>query len=340
MKKIKHFKSINISDQQLWKESIKHMRISQCLYPGCKNKDIIKSHALQNNGIISKLSENNQVCMPIISRGTTAPLDKRFGKELGLIGKNKATTFTGFCKEHDDKLFSRIEKKEWIPDGPSLFLFTYRTICSELQTKQELVKRIDYIRDKKFINVNKLPSYERKDYQLYKLAISDLLRVKTKFDFYLKNKNTEIPIAGTVWNMPKANFAISGYYIPYYDFDGKLLNNRFGKIDYPIFVNILPYRNMTLVLLIVYKEDYEEIYRDDFKKIESLSLTQKEIFLTNVSIKSSDNLIINPKSARKLNSKQVKIIEGVNNDEDIGLEVLTHSPAIYLENKGLNLFEI
>ena len=140
--------------------------------------------------------------------------------------------------------------------------------------------------------------------------------------------------------MPKANFAISGYYIPYYDFDGKLLNNRFGKIDYPIFVNILPYRNMTLVLLIVYKEDYEEIYRDYFKKIESLSLTQKEIFLTNVSIKSSDNLIINPKSARKLNSKQVKIIEGVNNDEDIGLEVLTHSPAIYLENKGLNLFEI
>lgn len=341
MKKIKHFKSTNISDTQLWVESIRHMRISHCFYPGCKNKNIIKSHTLQNNGVISKLALKNQVCMPRVSRDSMGPLDKKMGLELRKVGKNIATTFTGFCKEHDDKLFADIEKTKWQINDKTAFLFTYRTICSELQTKQEFIKRIDYIVNKKFWKINNLPEYTQADYQLNKLAVSDLKRVKNQCDHYLeKSEDKEIPILGIALDMPQAKFAISGYYIPYYDFNGKLMNRRFGEVDFPVFVNIIPYGNKTIAFLTASRDDYEKFYKDFFAEINDLSLVKKEIFLTNISIKSSDNLVISPEAAKNLTRDQVKLIEGENNSDYVALETIAESGRLDLIDKGLNLFKI
>lgn len=336
MKKIKHYKSF----AQLWIESIKHMRIHRCLYPNCKNKDIVKSHTLQKKGVVSQLTVNGQVCMPRISRDSTYPFDKKMGIKLREVGQNEATTFTGFCKEHDDKIFAPIEKLEWIPDEQSEFLFTYRTICSELQTKQELIKRMNYVISQEFRTTDDLTKYKQNDYTLWQLAVTDLLRVKKQCDYYLESKRKESPISGIILNMPKANFAISGYYMPYYDFKQNLINEKYGKTNYPMFVNIIPYKDRTIVFLTAYKEDYKKYYEDYLNVIKNLPEEIKEIFLTNISIKSSDNLIINPKSAQKLTKIQVEMVEGEANGIASTYEQCYKSSQGDLFDKGLNLFRI
>lgn len=340
MKKIKHFKSTNITSQQLWVDSRKHMKISRCLYPGCKNDNIINSHTLQNNGIISRLAVKNQVCMPRTSRYSIYPMDKKRGIKLNTVGKNVATTFRGFCKEHDDRLFADIEKSKWYPDDKSAFLFTYRTICSELQNKQEFMKRVQYVMDKKWLTYDRLSVYAQDDYDSNKAAINDLLRVKEQCDLYRENKEKDFPIVGIVLNMPKANFAVSGYYIPQYDFEDKQLNNKHWQVGYPVFVNIIPYKDKTIAFLTAYRDDYKNIYKDYFTDIKDLPETQKEIFLTNITIKSSDNLIINPNTAKKLTKDQIKLIEGESNIDDSILENVAGTGLIDLKDKGLNLFKI
>lgn len=58
------------SFQELWIKAAQNMRVKHCMYPNCKSTNPIKSHALQNNGIISKLSENGHVLMPVSQRET------------------------------------------------------------------------------------------------------------------------------------------------------------------------------------------------------------------------------------------------------------------------------
>ena len=328
------------SAKQLWVESIKHMEISQCFYPGCESGDIIKSHTLQNNGVISQLAEDNQVCMPRTSRHSTYPMDKKRGIELDMVGKNVATTFKGFCKEHDDKLFADIEKYKWRPDDKSTFLFTYRTVCSELQNKQEFIKRIKYVMDKRGLIYDKLPGYVQEDYNSYESAITDLLRVKKQCDLYLQNKINNFPIVGTILDIPKANFAVSGYYCPQYDFEHRQMNDKSWKIGFPVFVNMIPYEDKTVVFLTAYRNDYKKIFKNYFKDIEDLPETSKEIFLTNIAIKCSDNLIIKPSAAKNLTGEQIKLVEGENNTDDAILENIIGTGMIDLMDKGLNLFKI
>lgn len=62
--------------------------------------------------------------------------------------------------------------------------------------------------------------------------------------------------------------------------------------------------------------------------------------MTNISIKSSDNLVISPEAAKNLTRDQVKLIEGENNSDYVALETIAESGRLDLIDKGLNLFKI
>lgn len=97
-------------------ETLKKSQYKCCLHPDksrCE-KHIKEAHALQNNKIISLLSENGHVYMlndkkpPLI-----IPTEKGEIETLTLldkVGVNRATTATCFCDIHDDEVFAAIEK--------------------------------------------------------------------------------------------------------------------------------------------------------------------------------------------------------------------------------------
>jgi hypothetical protein len=53
-----------------------------------------------------------------------------------LVGVLSASTFTGLCGHHDNKLFEPIEKHPFVPSTEHVFLLAYRHLCMEVFTKR------------------------------------------------------------------------------------------------------------------------------------------------------------------------------------------------------------
>ena len=115
-----------------------------CLHPDKSRcvKHIKEAHALQNNKIISLLSENGHVYMlndkkpPLI-----IPTEKGEIETLTLldkVGVNRATTATCFCDIHDDEVFAAIEKGAPAFDKGNdehKFLYAYKAFIFEYYKK-------------------------------------------------------------------------------------------------------------------------------------------------------------------------------------------------------------
>ena len=101
----------------------------RCLDPSMRCKErAIRAHSIQNRQIIDLLQENNQV----LAWQPRFSLD-RLDIILRTIGRNEASTFTGFCNQHDTELFKPLDTKPLdIHNREQLFLLAYRGITCEM----------------------------------------------------------------------------------------------------------------------------------------------------------------------------------------------------------------
>jgi hypothetical protein len=118
-----------------------------CLHPDKQNcsGDIIRAHTIQRNGGLSKIARKNHV----YSFFGNNPADINKNKGIlapKLTGLKKASTFTGFCGNHDDSVFAPIEKNPFVASQEHAFLLGYRAICRELFTKQAVSGLISFFR--------------------------------------------------------------------------------------------------------------------------------------------------------------------------------------------------
>ena len=70
------------------------------------------------------------------------------GPKMIKIGRKNASTFKGFCKSHDSKIFSPIEDKGYENSNLQNFLFNYRACAYDYTRAQELADMYDEIRDR------------------------------------------------------------------------------------------------------------------------------------------------------------------------------------------------
>ena len=115
-------------------------RLNRCLAPGMScTFTPIRSHSLQNSQVLDLL----------VRDGHVKALAKRIDTETGPViffddvGRNDATTFAGFCSEHDSDIFRPIDANDFRPtDSEHLFLVAYRAVARELHAVMEGAFRI------------------------------------------------------------------------------------------------------------------------------------------------------------------------------------------------------
>lgn len=94
-----------------------------CIYEGCQQPSIKRSHTIQKSGPLSLIAENRHVLQPCFTRK---------GKiEMVSVGLNKASVFPGFCIKHE-KLFDNFETSKKLDTDRDVVLQCYRTVCREL----------------------------------------------------------------------------------------------------------------------------------------------------------------------------------------------------------------
>jgi hypothetical protein len=120
----------------------------QCLAPrpwrpNCSSQ-ISKAHTVPRSGSLARIASDGHVySFPMHFQ----ELVKRGGiNGPQLVGINRASTFTGFCSEHDRSIFSPLETVEFIATPEQCFLLCYRAFSREIFIKEAMACTIEFTR--------------------------------------------------------------------------------------------------------------------------------------------------------------------------------------------------
>ena len=299
-----------MKDTQLnFKKIIKdsHKETKECFF-GCQN-NIIAAHSISNKRILSRIAKD----------GMVEYLNSK-------TGRNKATTFRGFCDYHD-KIFSPIDNEDYQPKNEKQeFLFAMRALSRELIEK----KRYEY----NVTNIEELRLYRNnKDHQLgIEKGLSDINEWRKIFiDCFTKSKFNAIK--SVVIKLEKSYLiAASGAFNLECDIDGRIVNDPspdgFNDKMKPCFLTIFPQLNETYCIISFFRK-----HRKDYaflEKIENKDDQFKKVVLSNLLVGNIENIAINPDFYNKINTTIWRKI----NLESINTK---HRPFIF--DDSFNIFQ-
>jgi hypothetical protein len=298
-------------------------KIKECYHPKC-NKNSINSHILQKNGILSSISHDNhlwEVGINLFASPIFIP-EKR--------GINQIFSFNCFCKEHDNKLFAKIEDQEIdFNDYESCLLFSVRTKYNEVFRKQVGIDQYECII--KRITDSNLHKYLKKSIEQMKLALEDFKYMERKLWEDLE-KNTE-SFVFEVRFLKKQELILSSFFD--YETSEEILkyqqNNHGKNMERlsPIFVSLFPYQDDSVLIMGYLKEDEKKVksYVNKFVK-ESEKKVQRR--LTNLLLFQCENWVCS-------NTFYLKKLKGY---EDLIADTMKFSMTMGHERKcyDINIF--
>lgn len=191
------------------------------------SKEIIKAHTIPKSTSLKSIEENGHVYGLNFSHMSYVKNGRKLIHEL--VGINKASTFSGFCKTHDDAIFSPIEKQRFENIPEHCFLLMYRAFSRELYAKMTSLKLADFR-----ASLDRGKSLEQ---QLYvqlsnrsldygtKLSIRDLSYHKEKLDILLEKKDYS-SVKAIVFEFDEPPpVMVAGTIYPDFDFNGCLIQD-------------------------------------------------------------------------------------------------------------------
>lgn len=204
----------------------KRARKRTCLCPledGCSS--VIKAHTVQNK-LLKRLAKNGHV-LAVGPESLGKALSAGF--EPQLVGTEKASTFTGSCGKHDNKIFSPIEDSEPTPCREHAFLLGYRPICMELYKKQSTLEQAEvmFSFDRGLALRGQIEHQEMVQSYLAgsKLGLRDFENQKVAQDEMLRSGNHEKIRACFFTFEERAPLLASTAIQPEHDFEGTELQN-------------------------------------------------------------------------------------------------------------------
>jgi hypothetical protein len=255
-------------------------KIRKCYFPNCKNQPI-NSHILQKNGILNRLAVNNHLWEKAINQFKDQPF---YFKRTGI---NEIYSFDCFCKEHDDKLFKKIEQNIVdFNDYHSCLLFTLRTIYNELWRKEINIEQY-----KLMIEKGVFPGYKKviieETIKQEKLGISDIRKFENDIWEDI-NTGTE----NFIFNHRKLNkidiclSALYNYETTMEMHQYRLLHGKDMERITTVFANLFPYDDNSVLLMGYNKKDESKIkpyfntfFKNSEKKVET-QITNMLMFTT------------------------------------------------------------
>jgi hypothetical protein len=100
---------------------------------------VIDSHTIQRKGPLERIvDDRNHVLQLQHEPGGLAVVE---------IGWKRASTFPGYCSEHDSGVFAPLEQQAFTGSHEQCVLLAYRNVCNELYKKRAVLEGLEYQRD-------------------------------------------------------------------------------------------------------------------------------------------------------------------------------------------------
>lgn len=196
----------------------------RCLHfsDGIQCNEIIAAHSIQKRGQLGLIAEAGHVYRLNADLST---LKETGGKPLPKkIGVNRASTFPGMCKQHDNKLFSPIDDRPLSVDPHQVALYAYRSICREYFVKENASKTLTEMLEHQGLTPDQRRFLISATYG-QSLGFERLKRHKLIYDEFLAaNDFTELKFI-IFGSASRWSIQASGLIFPDFDFQGHQLQN-------------------------------------------------------------------------------------------------------------------
>ena len=265
---------------KVFQEAFEQSNIKECFYfdhTNCNN--IIRAHSIQKNKILRHIANNGMV---VAYKKSIMPFNN-----IKSVGKKVASTFTGFCKKHDDELFTPIEKYPYQSTPQQKFLYAYRAFAYETHKKLEMQKMIEIFNNKtkeKLQNIG-LNNSIKIDYP----HINNLFK-----DCFLKDDYSAL-ISYEIILDYEVQFTVSSVLTPKYDISGKKINRLMDttKPVQNLYLTIFPENGKTIMLFSWFKES-DKIYKKWFYQFKSLPQDIQKNYLNVFIPLETENFYLSP----------------------------------------------
>lgn len=270
-------------------------KIRTCMHPKleeCK-QGIIGAHTLQKNGVLSFLAEKDHVIefKPEIKPGGIY-------SNIKLESKNKATTFTGFCKYHDDLVFKPIETSKYDPSSSQQnFLYAYRIYAYEFYKKvvgfkafqKAIGKKPSVLRNEMMVGFYRNYQLAMKDYESYREIMNNALIAGdfTKISTYVIEFDYRIA------------FSTCFAYAPLFDFHGNQISlNHLASLNQDRlklnFVTVIPQDKKSYIIYSWLQED-DDYFKNYINQLKQFNINNIRRIFNNLIPSYSENIILAPK---------------------------------------------
>lgn len=206
-----------------------------CLFPKCP-RDAIQSHTIQRGGAIREIVdfENHVLTFyPVTNDVDCLP-------SLHRRGWKKASTFLGFCNNHDTTVFSPLESDPFTASPEQLFLLAYRAHCHELYQKRSVLSSQDVYRDlgDRGVTTDKQMAFQSLSDSMFAgatKALGELTKLKKVMDGDLLSRNYQNWRSCVFQFSGPLSVTGTGAFTPNVDLDGlplQTLHDPSAKIHY------------------------------------------------------------------------------------------------------------
>lgn len=267
-----------------------------CYARGCKNKSI-RSHILQKQGILSKISKKSLV----VELESLGPAHNKFHFRTRGISdrRSEVLTYWGFCNSCDSKIFGPIEggKNADYHLYMSQMLLSYRGYFSEVYKKQYNVKYAE-----KLLNLSYISTADKRQISessnIEKISLFDALLIrnlfhdeidsgysKSNFTFHTIQLGKLDVFSSTCYSHPTALPIVDAQ-----DYVSKLTPDNVGNKlhSLPIFFNLIPEDDGLLAIIgwpnvdtIYFSPEYPE-KKMDFTCVESMQKYVSDVLIKRV----------------------------------------------------------
>jgi hypothetical protein len=271
-----------------------------CLYPvtgGICTNPVIRAHSVARSSALSKLAINDRVYQvdvdPFSIERTRGELTHK------LVSIRSATTFTGFCSQHDNQLFAPIDIELSTLSAEQVLLLHYRALCREFYVSRPTLESNQVLRSLDRGREQAVQAFVQgyvnaRDKSVSK-SLQELQAEKDTCDGYLANHNFSNIRALILEFNSTPMIACSGLNRPFFDFTGKVLQNYadMSKDMEMLSFTLIPAAGGGLgVLAWLKKSDW--VCRPFAESLDSLSNVTKSSAIVQWVFDSFENYALNP----------------------------------------------
>ncbi|WP_105244171.1 YecA family protein [Psychrobacter sp. Marseille-P5312] len=192
------------------------------------SKKIINAHTVSKSSSLKEIADESGHVLGL--KINLANIIKNKGKLVPeKIGINQASTFKGFCSQHDKSLFSCIEDREFVGDDEQCLALMYRSVAKELYAKEGGLNNSEFAKNgdkgKHLSDQLSIQNFIADQQKGINAALSELSELKSELDDQLLGKsvgNLSHLIIDSTSPMP---VAVSSVVAPMNDFDGNLIQD-------------------------------------------------------------------------------------------------------------------